>query len=155
MAKKNRMSRELLKGIGIGDFNATMIIQYMFVAPATTDPRSSPIILMVNHIQRTLNEMGAGIPVSGYLDRPTAAALERVVGPDWERISWGQNIGAILDGKEAGFSAAPTSQLALSGGPAMQEAVGGPLDFLPDVPGGLLTYAVGGYLLWRHFAKRS
>lgn len=151
MAKINRTGRELLKGIGIGDFNATMIIQYLFVAPATTDPRSSPIIIMVEHIQRTLNEMGAGIPISGYLDTPTARALYDVVGPNWEKISWGQVIGVVLDGYEAGYSAAPAEALVPAPAPM---AVGGPLDFLPDVPGGLLTYALGGYLAYRYFAKR-
>ena len=149
MAKRNRNARELLKGIGVGDFNATMIIQYMFVAPATTDPRSSPIIIMVQHIQRALNAMGAGIPVSGYLDKPTAAALYRVVGPNWERISWAQNITAIIDGADVDFSAAPELPLE-----PMPQAIGGPLDFLPDVPGGIFTYAAGAYLLWRHFARK-
>lgn len=154
MAKPNRTGRDLLKGIGIGDFNATMIIQYLFVAPATTDPRSSPIIIMVEHIQRTLNEMGAGIPISGYLDTPTAGALYNVVGPNWQKISWGQNIGAVLDGYEAGFSAAPVEAMVPAPDPVPPMAVGGPLDFLPDVPGGLLTYAIGGYLAYRYLAKR-
>jgi hypothetical protein len=151
MAKKNRTGRELLTGIGIGNFNATMIIQYLFVAPATTDPRSSPIIIMVEHIQRLLNVMGAGIPISGYLDTPTAKALDDVLGQGWERVSWGENIGGLLDAYESGYSAEPPETLAPMPAP---QAMSGPLDFLPDVPGGLLTYAVGGYLAYRYFAKR-
>lgn len=155
MAKKNRTGRELLTGIGIGNFNATMIIQYLFVAPATTDPRSSPIIIMVEHIQRLLNVMGAGIPISGYLDTPTAAALNDVVGPGWERVSWGENIGGLLDAYESGYSAGDSGRggMAVSLAPAPQ-AMSGPLDFLPDVPGGFLTYAAGAYLAYRYFAKR-
>ena len=40
---KTRTARELLKGIGIGDFNATMLLQNIFFAPATTSPTSSTV----------------------------------------------------------------------------------------------------------------
>lgn len=146
----SRTNRDLLKAIGVGDFNATMVIQDMFTAPATTDPRSAPIVIMVQHIQRTLNDMGAGVPVSGYLDQPTAAALRRVVGPNWERISWSQNIAAIVDSKRVGISAAHGRQP-----PGREIAVGDvpSLGFLPDVPGGMLTYILGGVLAWHYFKK--
>jgi hypothetical protein len=151
MPKPNRNVRELLKGIGIGDFNATMIIQYMFLAPATTDPKSSPIILTVTHIQKALNDLGANIAVTGYLDVPTANAIEAVVGPNWEKVSWASSIGAILDAKQAGMRASAPARAA----PAAT-AVGSYdlLGFLPDVPGGLLTYAVGGLLAWHYLRKK-
>jgi cyclophilin family peptidyl-prolyl cis-trans isomerase len=34
-------------------------------------------------------------------------------------------------------------------------AVGGVFDFLPDVPGGLVTYAVGALVLYRHLTRKA
>lgn len=54
--------------------------------------------------------------------------------------------GSTLDGSSLGDDAgAPVARPPA----AMPVAVSGALDFLPDVPGGILTYAVGAYLLWR------
>ncbi len=39
--------------------------------------------------------------------------------------------------------------------PVTPVAVGGPLDFLPDVPGGIVTYAIGAYFLYRHLKNRK
>lgn len=149
---RTRTARDLLKAIGIGDFNATMVIQYVFVAPATTDPRSAPIILMVTHLQQALNRMGANVPISGYLDTPTAAALYQVVGPNWERLSWADNISAVVDGMSVGFSAAPP--LPIPDLPPTPPAAVGAFDFLPDVPGGLLTYLIAGGIAYHYLAKR-
>ena len=56
-----RTGRNLLSSIGIGQFNITMIIPYLFIAPATcpTDPRSAQTLMMVSHIQAVLNQLGA------------------------------------------------------------------------------------------------
>lgn len=142
--------RDLLTAIGLGNFNATMVIPYMMISPATTDPKAAQIILMVQHIQRALFDLGAtGVALSGRLDAPTAAALQDVVGPNWERMPWSASVSAIVAAKESGrrILAPPISDTSAPVG------VGGPLDFLPDVPGGLLTYAVAGYLLYRHLRK--
>ena len=145
-------SRDLLEAIGVGHFNATMMIQYMMMAPATTDPKSPPVILIVRAVQQTLYRLGAtDVPDSGRLDAATAAALERVVGPDWERQSWGANVRAIVDAQRAGTRLDAPATMSMSDG--MPVSVGGPLDFLPDVPGGLFTYAVVGYFAYRYFTK--
>jgi len=151
---RTRTARDLLKGIGIGDFNATMIIQYVFVAPATTDPRSAPIILMVRHLQQALNNIGANVPISGYLDTPTAQALYQVVGPNWERLSWADNIAAVIDAASVGFSAAPPQPAPVAMNPPTPAVAVGAFDFLPDVPGGLLTYLIGGAVAYHYLAKR-
>lgn len=148
---RTRTARDLLKGIGIGDFNATMVIQYVFVAPATTDPRSAPIILMVRHLQQALNNMGARVPISGYLDTPTAQALYQIVGPNWERLSWADNIAAVIDSKSVGISAAPPIPLTPASTPP---AAVGTFDFLPDIPGGFLTYLIGGAVAYHYLTKR-
>lgn len=151
MSKPTKNARELLTAIGIGHFNATMIMPYMMIAPATTDPKSSQTILIVNALQKILYQLGAtDVPLSGRLDEPTARALASIVGPDWQRTTWGGNIAAVIAYRDGGGRIrAPEPPV------SMPVAVGGPLDFLPDVPGGLLTYAVGGYLLYRHLTRKA
>jgi len=150
-------SRELLKGIGISDHNATTIIQDLMIAPATSDPKSPQIIMLVRALQAVLFSLGAtDVQNTGYLDPPTARALRMVAGADWERMSWGANVGAVVSARNIGMHLTPATQMvpptATSGIPV---AVGGPLDFLPDVPGGLITYAAAGYLLYRYLKRRS
>lgn len=146
-------SRDLLEAIGVGHFNATMLIQYMMIAPATTDPKSPSVILIVRAVQQTLYQMGAtDVADSGRLDAATASALENVAGPDWERMSWGAVIRAVIDARNAGMRLDAPAMLSMpsDGYPV---AVSGPLDFLPDLPGGLFTYAALGYFAYRYFTK--
>jgi len=151
VSKATLNARELLTGLGVGQFNATMIIPYMFIQPMTTDPKSVQTILLVQHIQRELFKLGAtDVPESGRLDAPTARALERVTGPDWGRTTWAGNVAAILNAKSSGVSLRAPPDVV--GRPI---AVGGPLDFLPDVPGGVFTYAIAGYLVYRHLARKG
>lgn len=152
-----RTSRDLLEGIGVGHFNATMIIPYLMVSPATTDPKSVQIIVMVRQLQKTLWDMGAtDVISSGHLDGPTAAALVQLAGPNWMRMSWGDNLTAVMNAKTVGMKLSPsggTDGLAVpdDGQPV---ATGDVLGLLPDIPGGILTYGVGAYLLYRYFCKR-
>lgn len=142
--------RQLLTEIGIGQFNATMVMPYMMMAPRTTDPKSAPVILLIRAVQSQLYQMGATeVGNSGRWNQATADALARCVGPNWERMSWGSLIQGISDAKATGVDL--SMQMADPGVPI---AVGGPLDFLPDVPGGLLTYGIVGFLAYRHFSKR-
>ncbi len=158
MSATSKDVRELLTAIGVGHFNATAIVPFMFISPATTDPKAAQTLIIVGALQRTLFAMGAtDVPLSGRLDAATAQALARVAGPDWERMTWAANVAAVVAAKEAGMSlrAPPASQMGVGAGAGVPVAIGGPLDFLPDVPGGLVTYAVGAYLLYRHFTKGS
>lgn len=142
-------NRELLVAIGIGQFAATGIIPYMQISPATTDPKAPQVITLVQYVQRALYNLGAtDVAVSGYLDTATALALERLLGKNWEGLPWFSTVQAIIHAQKSGFRLTP--HVVIDHAPV---AVGGPLDFLPDVPGGLLTYAAVGYLLYRHFAR--
>lgn len=146
-------SRSLLEAIGVGQFNATQIIPYMMIAPATTDPKAPQIVLLVRAIQKAIYALGANyVPDSGRLDAPTARALLEVTGPNWERMAWADNVQAIVDAKKANRRLSSMTDGAAPGRPV---AVGGPLDFLPDVPGGLFTYAIAGFFIYRHLAKRA
>lgn len=152
MSKESPSIREILAAIGMGQFNITMAIPLMLVSPATTDPKSNQVILVVQHIQRALFELGAtDVPVSGQLDEATARALQQVVGPNWERMPWAASVRAIVTAQRNGARIGTMPRVTRA---AVPMAVGGPLDFLPDVPGGLFTYAAGAFLLYRHFARR-
>jgi hypothetical protein len=148
--------RSNLVDLGMGHFNATMTIPYMMISPATTDPKSGQVILLIQHIQRALYAMGAtDVPDSGRLDPATVTALQQVTGPNWERQPWAATVSMVVDAKKRGQVLTPSGGSPLDvpddGQPL---AVGGPLDFLPDVPGGLATYLVGGYLLYRYLKRR-
>lgn len=146
-------ARDLLRAIGIGQFNATMIIPFMFIAPATTDPKSPSIILVVKHLQIMMNEMGAALPVTGYLDNATATAIETIAGPGWEQRSWADNVQAVLRARTKGITWREDPPPPPNYGPSgMQLGSVGPL---PDVPGGLVTYGIAGFLAWKWWKSRK
>lgn len=145
--------REYLMRLGVGSFNATMLVQDVFVAPATSDPKQPPVILMVRKIQQRL-----GVPTTGYLDVDTANALQAVAGPGWMSLPWIDLIKIVLartDGKPPPyFAKAIRKTRPTPPDPHLEHSLEGPLDFLPDVPGGIVTYAVAGFLLYRYLKKR-
>ena len=156
MTDTKQTSRELLSAIGVGQHNATQIIPYVLIAPAVIDPKAPQSILLLRHLQRVLYQMGATDVVdSGYVDPPTARALRLITGPNWERQDWATNISAVLRARDRGQRLdAVVAQQQAPGAQGMPVAVSGPLDFLPDVPGGLVTYGVVAFLVYRHFTKR-
>lgn len=147
-----RTVRELLRRIGIGQFNATMIIPYMFIAPATTDPKAGQIMLLVEHLQHSLNALGAGIPVSGHVDQAMNEAMIVINGKRWKSVSWADNVQMVLDMLDA---KATPFQITVPDEPP-PEAVGffDP-PFLPEIPGGILTYGLAAYLIYRHLTKNK
>lgn len=144
--------RGLLLALGIGDFNATGIITFMFWSPRSTDPGMPAIIMLTQALQKTLVKMGANIAVTGILDDPTAACLDQVSGPEWLSDSWYEVVRDVLKAKKRGFRFAAVV-------PEQGATVGmgglGPLDFLPDVPGGILTYAAAGVAAWYFLIKKK
>lgn len=154
MAYDQNNVRALLLALGVGQYNATMMIEDSFTQPATSDPKSPQIILLVKRIQARL-----GVPISGYLDQATAAALANTVGPGWMSMSWIDNIKLLLDrtdpSKQPSYNAHAKKMLRPTPpDPHLLNSLEGVFDFLPDIPGGFLTYAaVGGYFLWRHLKK--
>lgn len=146
-------ARTLLLRLGISDLNATIIIPYMFISPMTTDPKSPQIMLLVKHVQKALNQMGAGLYVTSYLDRPTAAALTGLFGTDaWSAWSWSDVVASVVRAKAQNMSlreVEPITTHAIA-------ATGDVMPFgLPDVPGGVLTYAAAAGALWYFMKKRK
>jgi hypothetical protein len=131
-------AREALNALGIGNFNATMVIQYMFIAPATTDPKSPPIMVLVRAIQDRLRRLGYPVPSHGYLDVPTANAITAAVGAGWQNRAWGDTVKAVL-------AASPPVPMR----DQLPEPMGAlPTLSLPAVPGGAITYAAAGAALY-------
>lgn len=154
MSNKKMTSRDLLQAIGLTHHSGTTIVPYMMIAPATTDPKAAQIIMLVRALQRVLYRIGAtDVQNTGELDPPTARAMRMVAGEDWLRMSWGANVAAVVSARDIGMrlTPAPVSAQPMSGVPL---AVSAPLDFLPDIPGGLVTYGVIGLLVYRHLKKR-
>lgn len=146
-------ARELLLGLGMGDYNATIAVQYVMMAPAATDPAMPSVVLMTKHLQQGLRAAGAtGVAVTGQMDDATAMALEDLVGPQWNQISWYSLLGSTLVAKR-GKVLADNSAIAATAANSVPAAA--PLaDFLPglpDVPGGTMTYLVGAAALAYYF----
>jgi hypothetical protein len=124
-------ARELLRSLGMGDYNATIAIQYMFLAPAATDPMMPSIILMTKHLQQGMRAAGATrVAVTGRIDEPTARVLEGLAGPDWNHVTWYGLFGLVLSAARARTLEDLSDQ--------------NPVDLglipdLPDVPGGMFT----------------
>jgi hypothetical protein len=117
MPKVDNNGRSLLLALGIGDYNATGIIPYLFMAPAQTDSDMAATVLMVEGIQKALNSMGARLPVSGDLDVATVVELKKVVGPDWLPMKWYEIVRRVVRAKNHGFRLVPGTT------PAAQQVV--------------------------------
>lgn len=129
-------ARQLLLGLGMGNYNATIAIQYMLLAPAATDPAMPSIILMTKHMQLGLRAAGSGIAVTGQIDDPTASALIELVGPDWHQVTWYELFRATTAAKQAR---------------SLERRASLDLGLIPDapaIPGGMLTWAAVAAAAW-------
>lgn len=140
---------ELLK-LGIGDFNATLIIPMMFMGPAQCDPDLTQMKLLVKALQKRMQGMGATwIVAHGRLDQNTASCLAATVGPRWSEMAWHDIIKALELAKNSGrsFAKPPTAKgVELSG-------LGD--DWSLNT---IAMYALGtilGAAAWKHFSKKG
>lgn len=144
--------RTLVTTIGIDQWNASMLIPYLWTAPVTTDLDMNQIILLIEHLQKTLNDMGANLVAEGQLDLETADALTQICGPGWKSVPWYQIIEAVIWAHEHGPRIVPRSPRAIAGKPAAVGYAMGDLS-LPSMPGGALGWAAAAaaayYLLLR------
>lgn len=141
-------ARQLLLSLGMGDYNATIAIQYMFLAPAATDPAMPSIYLITKHLQQGLRAAGAtGVAVTGQVDRPTAEALIKLVGPDWNQMTWYSLFQSVILAKKKRTLEDHGGELEL-----------GLIPDLPSVPGGAFTWAAAAFAAWYfliHKKKRA
>jgi hypothetical protein len=138
-------ARELLLGLGMGNYNATIAIQYMFIAPAATDPAMPSIILMTKHLQQGLRAAGAtDVAVTGQIDDATARALIQLVGPSWNGMTWYSLFSSVLVAKRQRLLEDRSSQLEL-----------GLIPDLPEVPGGMFTIAAAAVAVWYFLIRKK
>lgn len=156
MIEKNTC-RNLLIQLGVGDFNATMAIPYMFIAPRALDPAMVQMLIVIQEIQKALASMGAqGIQPSGVLDTATGSALATLVGPEWIAMPFYEIVKAVVKAERTSFQFAPADVAPA----ATPTATSGVFDTIPDalglpsVPGGVLTYGVGLYFLFKALKKK-
>lgn len=147
-AADNNVRHQLLE-LGIGDFNATLIVPTMFYGPAQSDPGLTPVKVLVRALQRTMREMGATwVLSSGELDAPSATCLKAVAGPTWGEMPWYELTQRLLDAKKAGkrFEAL---------GAARGVALSGIEDLSLST---IAMYAIGtmiGAAAWKHYSKKG
>lgn len=142
-----KTTRDLLIDLGVGRFNATMIIQTMMMAPAVTEAASAQVMVLVQHIQMVLRELGAPVRPSGIVDEPTDLAMQYVAGTNWLHRTWFDVTRMLVAYKKSG------KRLDVASSPAPEAKSMGLFD-LPDVPGGIVTYGIGAYLLYRALKKK-
>lgn len=116
-------ARTILLALGVGNYNATIMIQYMFMSPSTTDPGMPSIILMTKHLQAGLRAAGARVPLDGQVDGTTARALITLVGPEWNHVSWYALFDAVLAAKRTRSLEQRSGEMSL-----------GMIPDLPDIP---------------------
>lgn len=139
--------RDLLVSLGVSHVNATIVINTMNYNPAGTDPGSVPTTLLVQHMQRTLAQLGAPVAVTGQIDQQTNSAMESLL-PGWLYQPWTNAVKALVRFRDSGgsFKVGPASV-------SIAPMSGLPLG-LPDVPGGLLTYLAAAAVGWHFWNKR-
>ena len=116
--------RQQLLLLGMSETAITMSMPQMWFAPATTDPYSPAVVMIVEAIQYHL-----GLQQTGYIDAPTKRALSLCCGASWANRPWSIVVGQVLaNRKRAG---AETMY-------EYQRPMAGPLDSFVDWAKGLL-----------------
>ncbi len=148
--KGDNDARRILLGLGVGNYNATIMIQYMFLAPSATDPAMPSIILMTKHVQLGLRAAGANIGVTGQIDEPTAKVLIKLVGPQWNHVTWYAIFRAVTEAKKRKSLAEYGGELDLGEVPDL-----GAFPSLPEVPGGILAWTAAAAAVWYFFFRKG
>jgi hypothetical protein len=87
----------VLLDMGMDRANAEMAVPFMFMMPATTDPYSPTIIMIVATIQKRLAAKGYANKGRGFVDKATANALNQLAGRKWRNKTWLQLCGDVLN----------------------------------------------------------
>lgn len=146
----NANSRAILAELGIGDFNATLLIPNMMIAPAQTDPSMASVKLLTRAMQKTMQKMGAPVIASGTIDQNTAYCLHALAGPQWNDTVWFDLAKRLIAARDRGLRF-NLHYGAVGGRPPVE--LSGISDLLPDIPN-LPFIAIGAYLAYRYFKKR-
>ena len=144
-------TRAQLLDLGIGDFNATLVIPQMMIAPAQGDPDMTQVKVLTKAFQKTMQQMGATwILATGYIDQETAYCLQAIAGQHWNELPWFDLVHRLLAARDGGHRFA--RKQGVTGARAIE------LSGLPDVsgiPGGYVTIGLGAFLAYRYLTKKG
>jgi hypothetical protein len=141
-------ARSLALALGMGDFQATMVIPYMHMTPATTDPDMPAIHLIVNGLQRGLQTLGATtVKADGVMGVETATELRRLTGPNWPGMTWSLLYSTIVRAISFGQRLDPVKPQPIDVSPL------GDVAATPSASGGWLTTGLALGAFWYLFLR--
>lgn len=141
--------RSMLLAAGVGDFNATLSIPYMYFLPTTCDPYQQGVIQIVEGLQNLLNARGARLEISGWMDQHTMDALASWAGPQWKLKTWVQLYGDVLSGQRPAPKPTPITA------PPPPAATGDIVSMLGAAVTHPLAWVAGGALAYYLARKRA
>lgn len=143
--------REMLLAAGIGEFNATLSIPYMYFMPRTCDPYTQGVMQIIEGLQNLLRARGHKVPLDGWLGPDTAGALQLYAGAGWADKTWMQIYGDVMRGQRApGFERKPAAALA-----EYTEREGlGSITTIADIVTSPLAWIAGGALAYHLLGRK-
>lgn len=129
-------ARTVLTSMGMGNYDATMVIPYLFLSPAGTDPDMPQIRLLVGYVQRNLRMLGANVAVTEVMGEQDGVELSKLTGPNWPGMMWMDICQALLRARSMGTTLRPVRKRPT---PEL-ETVGG-LPAIPSLPGPVVAGA--------------
>ena len=103
MDRNTYSGRSVLRTLGAGQEQATFALQQIQLAPRVSDPDAGASVIIIKAVQRGLNQLGAHLAITGYLDSETRNCLSHVSGPSWESRSWLKITKDIVVMRDAGL----------------------------------------------------
>lgn len=80
--------RGMVADMGINPSFATMVTPNLFFTPGESDPSAQNTMVIVQGIQKCLNDLGYNIPRNGLMTPATQNAIAQVVGRNWTVVPW-------------------------------------------------------------------
>ena len=146
--------REMLLSAGIGEFNATMSLPYMYFLPRTCDPYTQGVIQIVEGLQNLLNARGARVEVDGWMGEHTVKAILPYAGHQWRDKTWMQLYGDVLRGRFApGFEPGPPGDVDLAGY-TEETGLGSLVDDVVDLGSNPLALLAAGAAAYYFFGQK-
>lgn len=80
--------RQVIADMGVRPYLASVAIPTLFLTPGESDPSSQPVMIIVQGIQKCLNELGFTVPRNGLMNAATQSAIAQVAGRNWPAVPW-------------------------------------------------------------------
>lgn len=80
--------RTVLSDMGVRPYLASMAAPTLFLTPGESDPAAQNTMVVVQGIQKCLNELGYNLPRNGLMNAATQNAIAGLVGRNWPAVPW-------------------------------------------------------------------